>query len=456
MGRIKSGYSEESKKETIKKAQQEDVKFVRLQFTDLNGTFKSTTILVESFEEVLENGLGFDGSSILGYTPIEESDMLLMPDPNTYSLLTWRPNSKKVARVICDVYFPDGKRFEGDPRFIAQRASQKARDMGYVYNCGPELEFFLFEKDSPTIEPVPIDHGGYFDFHPLDMAEDVRRDMILTLESFGLEVEMSHHEVSPGQYEVDFRFGDLVTIADSVMTYKMVAKTIAHFHGYITTFMPKPLFGVNGSGMHTHQSLWNVKDNTNAFFDSKAKERNGLSETARYFIGGLLHHAKSLSAIVAPTVNSYKRLVPGYEAPVYISWAFKNRSALIRVPEIFPGEEKAMRVEFRCPDPSCNPYLAFASMCEAGLDGIKKKIDPPEPVEADIYEMSAEEREKHGIDSLPSTLADALDHLDNDKVLQETLGDHVYKNFMKIKRDEWDNFRINVTDWEIERYLRAI
>ncbi len=457
MGKVKRPYSDSAKQALIKKAHKEDVKFVRAQFTDINGTLKSTAVTVEQFENVLEDGLGFDGSSILGYTPIHESDMILVPDLSTFAILPWRPAPKRAARVICDVYFPDGKRFEGDPRYVAQKAAEKAKDMGYVYNAGPELEFFLFHKEPlPDGTPNPIDHGGYFDLHPLDMAEDVRRELIFALENFGVNVEMSHHEVAPSQYEVDFKYADLVTTADRMLTYKMVAKTIAHLKGYITTFMPKPLFGENGSGMHVHQSLWDIKKNKNAFYDSSMKRSDGMSDTALYFIGGLLSHAKALAAIVAPTVNSYKRLVPGYEAPVYISWAHKNRSALIRVPEYHPGMEKAMRAEFRCPDPSCNPYLAFAAMCMAGLDGIKKKIMPPEQVEADIYHMTAAERKKKKIASLPSTLSEALTELEKDKVIQDALGKHVYENFMKIKWDEWDEFRMQVTEWELEKFLKHV
>ncbi len=455
MGRVKSEHSDAVKQSALEKAHEEDVKFVRAQFTDINGALKSTAITVEHFENVLDAGMGFDGSSVLGYTPIHESDMILLPDPNTFAILPWRPAPKKAARVICDVYFPDGRRFEGDPRYVAQRAAEKAREMGYVYNAGPELEFFLFQKELlPGGVPNPIDHGGYFDFHPLDLAEDFRRDMIFALENFGIKIEMSHHEVAPSQYEVDFKYADLVTTADRVITYKMAAKTIAHLKGYIATFMPKPLYGENGSGMHTHQSLWSTKGDKNAFYDSSTKRSDALSDVALYFIGGLLNHARALSAIVAPIVNSYKRLVPGYEAPVYISWAHKNRSALIRVPEYYPGMEKALRAEFRCPDPSCNPYLAFAAMCAAGLDGIKNKMTPPEPVEADIYHMSAAERETKRIGSLPSTLAEALNELEKDKVLQECLGKHVYENFMKVKRDEWDEFRMQVTNWEIDKYLK--
>jgi len=453
MTNAKSSYSDEAKKKVLETAKKEDVKFIRLQFTDINGVLKSTAIPVESLESALESGIGFDGSSVEGYTPIHESDMILMPDPNTFGILPWRPAPKRVARMICDVYIPNGERFEGDPRYVAQRAAEEAKKLGYAYNCGPELEFFLFGKELENGKPKIVDHGGYFDFHPLDLAEDFRREMIFALENFGITVEMSHHEVAPSQYEVDFRFGDLVTTADRVLTYKMVAKTIAHMHNYIATFMPKPLFGENGSGMHVHQSIWNLKENRNAFFDSKMKRSDGMSEEALYFIGGLLKHARALSAVVAPSVNSYKRLVPGYEAPVYISWAHKNRSALIRVPEYFPGMEKAMRAEFRCPDPSCNPYLAFAVMCAAGLDGIKNKIAPPAPVEADIYEMSAEEKKKHGINALPETLADALAELEKDEVVKKALGKHVYDNFMRVKRKEWDEFRIQVTGWELENYL---
>lgn len=454
MSRIDSGYTEEATERALEKAKKEDVKFVRAQFIDINGTVKSTAITVEEFGDALEEGKGFDGSSILGYTPIQESDMLLMPDPNTFAILPWRPAPKRVARVICDVYLPTGERFKGDPRYVAQRAAEKAKEMGYIYNCGPELEFFIFQKELVNGRPNPIDHGGYFDFHPLDLAEDLRREMVFTLEHFGIKVEMSHHEVAPSQYEVDFRFGDLVTTADRVVTYKMAAKTTAHLRGYIATFMPKPLFGENGSGMHTHQSLWDIKENRNAFFDPGLNRSDAMSDEALYFIGGLLTHAKALSAIVAPLVNSYKRLVPGYEAPVYISWAHKNRSTLIRVPEYFPGMEKAIRAEFRCPDPSCNPYLAFACMCTAGLDGIKRKIEPPEPIEADIYEMSPEERTRNGIDSLPSSLEEALNELEKDEVLKEALGDHVYENFIKIKREEWDEYRIQVSGYEIDRYLK--
>jgi glutamine synthetase len=457
MGKIKTRYTDSTKEEALERAHKEDVKFVRTQFTDINGTLKSTAITIEQFEDILDDGLGFDGSSILGYTPINESDMILMPDPSTFAVLPWRPAPNKVARVICDVYFPDGRRFEGDPRYVAQRAVEKAKEMGYIFNAGPELEFFLFQKESlPNGRPNPVDHGGYFDFHPLDLAEDFRRDMIFALESFGIRVEMSHHEVAPSQYEVDFRFADLLTTADRMMTYKMVAKTIAHLKGYVATFMPKPLYGENGSGMHTHQSLWDIKENRNAFYDPTMKRSDALSDVALYFIGGLLHHAKALSAIVAPTVNSYKRLVPGYEAPVYISWAHKNRSALIRVPEYYPGMEKAMRAEFRSPDPSANPYLAFAGMCIAGLDGIKNKMLPPEPVEADIYHMSKTERKEKKIGSLPSTLAEALFELEKDKVLQDSLGKHVYENFIKIKWDEWDEFRMQVTGWELEKYLKHV
>lgn len=443
------------KAEVIELVKKENIKFIRAQFVDINGVLKSTAIPADKISEILDEGIGFDGSSIMGYTPINESDMILMPDPGTFAILPWRSSDQgKVARMICDVYLGNKSRFEGDPRYIAQRAAENAEKLGYKYFCGPELEFFMFRGDAEG-RVVPIDHGGYFDFHPLDLAEDVRRDMVNVMTRyFGMDIEMSHHEVAPGQYEVDFKFGDLVTTADRVITYKMVAKTISYLHGFIASFMPKPIFGKNGSGMHTHQSLWSISENRNAFFDPNGKRADFLSDTALYFVGGLLKHAKALSAVAAPLVNSYKRLVPGYEAPVYLCWAHKNRSALIRVPEYFPGTENATRVELRCPDPSANPYLAFACMCAAGLDGVKNKIMPPEPIEQNIYHMSESERQSKGIDSLPETLSDALKELEKDKVLQEALGKHVYKNFMHIKRAEWDEFRIQVTPWEIEKYLK--
>ena len=447
--------TDELKAKVLETAKKENVKFIRAQFVDINGTLKSTAVPVDRLEDILDAGIGFDGSSILGYTPIHESDMILMPDPGTFAILPWRSaKDEKVARLICDVYLGNKKRFEGDPRYVAQRASANAEDIGYIYNCGPELEFFLFQKDDNG-KVSPTDHGGYFDFHPLDLAEDARRDMVnIMTQNFGIVVEMSHHEVAPGQHEVDFKFGDLVSTADKVITYKMVAKTVAHIHGYIASFMPKPIFGENGTGMHCHQSLWNIKENRNAFFDPEGRRSDSLSDAALYFIGGLLDHARALSAVASPTVNSYKRLVPGYEAPVYISWAHKNRSALIRVPEYFPGMESATRAEFRCPDPSCNPYLAFACMCAAGLDGIKNKTMPPEPIEENIFAMSAGEKKKRGIFALPENLSIALDELESDKVVQKALGSHVFENLMLIKRNEWDDYRIQVSEWEIEKYLK--
>jgi len=444
------------KEDIIELVKKENVKFIRAQFVDINGVLKSTAVPANKISDILDDGVGFDGSSIMGYTPIHESDMILMPDPSTFAILPWRSSEEgKVARIICDVYLGNKSRFEGDPRYVAQRAAENAEKLGYKYFCGPELEFFLLKEDSEG-KIVPIDHGGYFDFHPLDLAEDVRRDMVNAMkQNFGMDVEMSHHEVAPGQYEVDFRYGDIVTTADRVITTKMIAKSIAYRYGFIASFMPKPIFGENGSGMHTHQSLWSTSKNKNAFFDPKGERDDNLSDTALYFIGGLLKHAKAISAIAAPLVNSYKRLVPGYEAPVYISWAHKNRSALIRVPEYFPGMENATRAEFRSPDPSTNPYLAFACMCAAGLDGIKNKVMPPDPIEEDIYHMSPSERQSKGISSLPETLSDALKELEADKVLQDALGKHVYENFMHIKRAEWDEFRIHVTQLEIEKYLKT-
>lgn len=443
------------KEEVVEIAKKENVKFIRAHFVDINGALKSTAIPASRLSDALDDGIGFDGSSIKGYLPIHQSDMILMPDPKTFAILPWRSNEQgKVARMICDVYLGNKKRFEGDPRYVAQRAAEDARNNGYVFNCGPEIEFFLFKEDNGNF--IPLDSGGYFDFRPFDTAEDYRREVVNTLqENFGIDIEMSHHEVGPGQYEIDFKYGDLVKTADNVITYKMVAKSIANIHGLIASFMPKPIFGENGNGMHTHQSLWDIKKNRNAFFDYDNKREDFLSDEALYYIGGILRHARALAAIVAPTVNSYKRLIPGYEAPVYIAWAHKNRSALIRVPEYFPGKENATRIETRFPDPSCNPYLAFACMYAAGMDGIKKKIMPPETVEENIFEMSEEDRKKREIGSLPETLSEALDELENDDVLKKMLGDHIYENFIDMKRKEWDEFKIQVTGWEINKYLKT-
>lgn len=404
--------------------------------------------------ESLEKGTWFDGSSIEGFTRIAESDMYLKPDASTYALLPWETGEEATARFICDVYTPDSKPFEGDPRHILKKVMKEAEELGYEYNVGPELEFFLFKpKEDGQLIPITHDKAGYFDFSPRDLAMQVRNDIIKALESMGLEVEMSHHEVAPGQHEIDFKYGNALKTADNAITFKHVVKSIAQKHGIYASFMPKPLFGVNGSGMHVHQSLFDIKTGKNAFFDANDKYK--LSSIAKSFIAGQLSHVKAMSAVVAPKVNSYKRLVPGYEAPVYICWAQINRSALIRIPRYSPGREHATRAELRCPDPSCNPYLAFAVMLKGGLDGIKDKSMPPEPVEEDVYEFDEVKLEKRKIDTLPGSLAEAIYELKKDKVIQEALGNHTYPIYLAAKKAEHDEYRLQVTSWELEKYFES-
>ncbi|PIN85693.1 MAG: type I glutamate--ammonia ligase [Candidatus Diapherotrites archaeon CG11_big_fil_rev_8_21_14_0_20_37_9] len=436
--------------ETIKK---EKVKLIEMQFSDLDGAIKSVTLPEHRIEEALEKGVWFDGSSIQGFTRIFESDMYLKPDNNTFRIIPWKStNSHKQARIICDVYMPDGKPFEGDPRYILKRAVEKAKEEGYTYYVGPEAEFFLFQPQEGKVIPAPHDVGGYFDSAPRDLASDVRRDIIFSLTDLGLEVEASHHEVAFGQHEIDFKYDEAITTGDNVITFKYACKAIAQAHGLYASFMPKPIFGVNGSGMHIHQSLF--KDGKNAFFDDKGKYK--LSEIARHYVAGQLKHAKALAAILNPTVNSYKRLVPGYEAPVYISWGQTNRSALIRIPRYSKGRENATRAELRCPDPSCNPYLAFAVMLSAGLDGIKSKLEPPEPVEESLYDMKDVALLNKGIETLPETLYDAIKELEKDKLIRDALGEHTFKQYTEAKKTEWNEYRTQVTKWEIDRYLEII
>lgn len=442
---------EDLNKKALDKAEEDGVKFVQLQFTDIHGNIKSVTIPVHKLAESLEKGTWFDGSSIEGFTRIAESDMFLKPDPETYALLPWEDT--KIARFICDVYTPDGKPFEGDPRHILKKALKEAEELGYEYNVGPELEFFLFKPREAGEIPVPHDAAGYFDFSPRDLAEDVRREVILALEAMGMEVEMSHHEVAPGQHEIDFKYGPALKQADRAITFKYVVKSIASKHGIYATFMPKPLFGQNGSGMHVHQSLFDMKTGKNAFFDPNDGYK--LSKIAKSFVAGQLRHVKAMSAVVAPRVNSYKRLVPGYEAPVYICWAQINRSALIRIPRYSPGREQATRAELRCPDPSCNPYLAFAVMLKSGLDGVKQKLEPPQPVEEDVYEFDEARLEMHKIDTLPASLGEAIEALKKDKLVQEALGSHTYPVYIAAKKAEFDEFRIQVTRWELDKYFES-
>lgn len=424
-----------------------NVGFIRLQFTDILGIVKNVAIPASQLEKALNNEIMFDGSSIEGFMRIEESDMNLRPDPSTFAVFPWRNKDVAVARLICDIYTPDGNPFPGDPRYVLKRAINDAANEGFSINMGPECEFFLFrqgETGQPTTETH--DQGGYFDLSPLDRGENARRDIVLNLTEMGFEIEASHHEVAPGQHEVDFRYADALTTADRVATFKFVTRSIAQLHGLHATFMPKPLFGVNGSGMHTHISLF--KDGSNAFFDPKGQ--NQLSQTALYFIGGLLRHAKGFTSITNPLINSYKRLVPGYEAPVYVSWSASNRSALVRVPA---SRDYSTRVELRNPDPSCNPYLAFAVIIRAGLDGIRNKISPPEPIRKNIYHMSPAERLAEEISNLPENLKEALTEMTLDPLIRETLGDHLYLQFLDAKSIEWDVYHTQVHSWEIDQYL---
>jgi len=422
------------------------VKFLRLQFTDIQGMPKNVAIPVEQAEKALSEGIWFDGSSIEGFARIEESDMLLKPDPNTYSIIPWRPADARVARFICDVYTYGNKPFEGDPRYILKKNIQEAAKMGYVYNTGPELEFFLFKMLDGRPSTIFQDYGGYFDLAPTDYAEDVRRDIVLALTQMGFEIEASHHEVAESQHEIDFKYSTALDTADRVITFKFATKTLALRRNLHATFMAKPIGGINGSGMHTHMSL--MKDGKNAFYDPDGKRE--LSETAMHYIGGLLKHAKAITRVANPTINSYKRLVPGYEAPVYISWSASNRSALVRVPA---ARGNSTRAEFRSPDPMCNPYLCFAAMLAAGLDGIKNKIEPPESTDVNIYHLSDAEREKMGIKMLPGSLLDANEALNNDPVLTNALGSHIMEGFNSIAQLETDLYRTTVHPWEVDRYL---
>ena len=441
-------------KDVLEQTRADGVHFISLQFTDILGTIKSITIPVGRLEDALERGVWFDGSSIQGFARIYESDMVLMPDPSTYRVLPWSAPERRRARIICDLFRPDGSPFDGDPRTVLRRVLERAHKQGYTFKTGPELEFFLFKKNGelPT-QPVPHDVGGYFDFSPRDEAQRVRSDIILALEAMGMEVEASHHEVAAGQHEIDFRYDDALISADNAMTFKYTVKAIAATHGLYATFMPKPIFGVSGSGMHAHQSIFDQKGN-NLFYDPDDEYR--LSALAYSFIAGQLTHARALAAIVAPTVNSYKRLVPGYEAPAYICWAQINRSALIRIPRYSPGRANSVRAELRCPDPSCNPYLAFAVMLAAGLDGIDKGLVAPPPVNEDVYDFDEDDLRERAIGVLPGTLGEALQELAANPVIQDALGEHVYRAFTRAKQAEWDDYRIRVTEWELARYLETL
>jgi len=436
-----------SREDVLRICKEEDVRFIRLQFTDMFGTMKNVAITVHQLEKALNNQMMFDGSSIEGFVRIEESDMFLYPDPNTFVVFPWKAQDGKEARLICDVYNPDKTPFEGCPRNILKRAIKEAKEMGFTMYAGPEAEFFLFEKDEQGKSiTVTHDNAGYFDLAPVDLGENARRDMCLTLENMGFEIEASHHENAPGQHEIDFKYDDALTTADNVMTFKMVVRIIAKKHGLHATFMPKPVFGVAGSGMHINTSLF--KNGTNAFYDPGAEFE--LSQEAMFFIGGILKHAKGIAAITNPLVNSYKRLVSGYEAPVYISWSMKNRSPLIRIPA---QRGIATRLELRSPDPSCNPYLALAVVLRAGLDGIKNSISPQPPTNKNIYEMSDQERLDENIPRLPGSLYDSIKALRNDDIIREALGAHCYGRYVEAKLLEWDQYKGQVTQWERDMYM---
>jgi len=438
-----------SKDDVLRIVKEQDVKFIRLQFTDIFGTLKNVSITADQLDKALANKCMFDGSSIEGFVRIEESDMYLWPDPNTFVIYPWKTQTGKVARLICDIYTADGMPFEGDPRYVLKRVLKKAENMGYdTLNVGPECEFFLFLTDNegnPTT--VTHDKAGYFDLGPVDLGEDARRDMALALQEMGFEIETSHHEVAPGQHEIDFKYNDALTTADAVLTFKLVVKTIAQKHGLHATFMPKPIFGINGSGMHINASLFNK--GRNVFYDPDDELQ--LSQEAYWFIGGLMKHARSFTAITNPLVNSYKRLVPGYEAPVYIAWSAQNRSPLIRIPA---ARGAATRVELRCPDPACNPYLALAVILSAGLDGIENKIQPPMPVNKNIYDMSEVQRFEEDIDSLPGNLKEAVDEMEKSRLVRESLGEHIFTKYVEAKNKEWNDYRVRVTQWELDQYLK--
>jgi len=440
-----------SKEDVLRAAKDNNIRFIRLWFTDILGFLKSFSINIDELENAFDGGMGFDGSSIEGYARIDESDMMAVPDPTTFRILPWRSEGSggvAVARMFCDIVEPDGTPYKGDPRGVLKRNLKKAADMGFDhYFIGPELEFFYFKSSEGM--PEVLDKGGYFDLTPLDLASDLRKETILTLEEMGIPVEYSHHEVAPSQHEIDLRYTDALTMADNAMTYRLVVKEIALKHGVYATFMPKPLYGQNGSGMHTHQSLF--RGERNAFFDPDDKFH--LSELGKAYIAGILKHAPEFVSLICQWVNSYKRLVPNYEAPVYISWARRNRSALVRLPMYKQGKEKSTRIELRCPDPACNPYLAFSVMLAAGLEGIEKGYKLDEPIEEDIFTMTEIERKRRDIKSLPGDLYEAICLTEKSELVKRTLGEHIFKKFIANKKIEWEQYRIYVTRYEIDRYL---
>lgn len=438
--------------DVIAQVEERDVRFVRLWFTDILGQLKSFSINAAELADAFDGGAGFDGSSITGFNAIEESDMIAMPDPSTFAVLPWRPDDQGVARMFCDIVTPDRRPYEGDPRHALRRAVERASELGFdTFNVGPELEYYYFKEGqvAPGAAPEPLDQGGYFDLTTLDAGSDIRRDTVLALEQMGIHVEYTHHEVGPSQQEIDMRYADAMKMADDCMTYRIVVKEYAMKYGYHATFMPKPLYGQNGSGMHTHQSLF--KDGKNAFYDEN--DPNHLSDIGRAFIAGQLKHAREICAIFAQWVNSYKRLVPGYEAPVYLAWSRRNRSALVRVPPYQDGKELAVRAEIRCPDPACNPYLTFAALLQAGLEGIEQGYELPEPMEKNLYHLTIEDGRRLSVEHLPETLGEAVELAAGSELVLRTLGEHMFNRFIEIKRQEWEGYRVQVTQWELDRYL---
>jgi glutamine synthetase len=440
----------EARKKVLQAARDENVEYVLFWFTDIEGHLKSFAITPSELEGALDDGMGFDGSSITGFNAIEESDMIAIPDPATWQLMPAREGDAKVGRLICDVVKPDGSPYEGDPRYVLRRALERMESLGFdTFNVGPELEYFLFKDNEST---VTLDEGGYFAMTALDAATELRNETIKALEVMGIAIEYHHHEVAPSQHEIDMRYASALDMADQTVTYRLVVKEVAAKHGVYATFMPKPLFGENGSGMHTHMSLF--KDGRNQFF--AGDDQYNLSETGKQFIAGLLRHARELSAVFAQWVNSYKRLVPGYEAPVYVAWSQRNRSALIRIPLYKPGSEQATRAEIRCPDPACNPYLTFAALLHAGLEGIEKEYELEPPMETNLYHLTPEERRERGIVSLPETLGEAIDEFAASDLMRRAFGDHIFDNYLKQKRSERDEYRVQLTQWELDRYLSSL
>jgi glutamine synthetase len=440
----------EARREVLARVEQDKVDYILLWFTDLEGHLKSFAITLDELAGALDDGMGFDGSSITGFNAIEESDMVAMPDPSTFRILPSGAGEPSVGRMICDVVKPDGEPYEGDPRYVLRRALERMNQMGFdTFNVGPELEYFLFKNSFGT---ETLDEGGYFAMTALDAATDLRFETIKALEAVGIPIEYHHHEVAPSQHEIDMRYANALDMADFTITYRLIVKEIAAKHGAYATFMPKPLFGENGSGMHTHMSLF--KDGRNQFFSQD--ESYHLSPAGKAFIAGLLHHAREISAVFAQWVNSYKRLVPGFEAPVYVAWSQRNRSALVRIPLYKPGSEQGTRAEIRCPDPACNPYLTFAALLHAGLEGIARGYELPPPMETNLYHLTPDERRERGIVSLPETLGEAIDEFASSDLMRRAFGDHIFDNYVRLKRQEWDEYRVQLTQWELDRYLSVL